>query len=54
LQKRLTFEKTETIREYYVHLVQSIIVQPRDPDYPKPPRRTLDSLDVMNIFLQEK
>jgi len=54
LQKRLTYGEIETIRENYVHLVQSIIVQPRDPDYPKPPRRTLDSLDVMNIFLQEK
>ena len=54
LRKRLTYSETEVIRENYVHLVQSIIVQPRDPDYPKPPRRTLDSLDVMNIFLQEK
>jgi len=54
LRKRLAFQEIEIIRENYVHLVQSIIVQPRDPDYPKPPRRTLDSLDVMNIFLQEK
>jgi|GEM_PF-2548818 len=54
LRKRLTFDESEIIRETYIHLIQSIIVQPRDPDYPKPPRRTLDSLDVMNIFLQEK
>ena len=54
LRTRLTFHESEMIRENYIHLVQSIIVQPRDPDYPKPPRRTLDSLDVMNIFFQEK
>jgi hypothetical protein len=53
LRKHLTFHETETIRETYIHLIQSIIVLPRDPEYPKPPRRTLDSLDVMNIFLQE-
>ncbi|MCL2117077.1 MAG: hypothetical protein FWH27_01490 [Planctomycetaceae bacterium] len=53
LRKRLPFHDVEVIRETYLHLVQSIIVQPRDPEYPKPPRRTIDSLEVMNIFLQE-
>ncbi len=53
LRKRLTFDETGVIRETYIHLVQSIIVQPRDPEYPKPTRRTIDSLEVMNIFLQE-
>jgi hypothetical protein len=53
LRQRLSFQEKEIIRETYLHLVQSIIVQPRDPDYPKPPRRTIDSLEVMNIFLQE-
>ena len=53
LHKHLTFDEIEIIRETYLRLVQSIIVQPRDPNYPKPPRRTIDSLDVMNIFLQE-
>ena len=53
LRRRMTFNEIGVVRETYLHLVQSIIVQPRDPDYPKPPRRTLDSLEVMNIFLQE-
>ena len=53
LRKCMTFDEIEVIRETYIHLVQSVIVQPRDPDYPKPPRRSLDSLEVMNIFLQE-
>lgn len=52
-RKRLAFPEIEVIRETYLHLVQSIIVQPRDPDYPKPQQRTIDSLEVMNIFLQE-
>ena len=53
LRNRMTFQEIETIRETYLHLIQSIIVLPRDPEYPKPPRRTIDSLEVMNIFLQD-
>ena len=53
LRKRLTLEQTGVIRETYIHLVQSIIVQPRDPEYPKPAKRSLDSLDVLSIFLRE-
>ena len=53
LRKRLAFQESEVIRETYLHLIQSIIVQPRDPDFPKPQQRTLDTLEVMNIFLQE-
>lgn len=53
LLKRLTFDQAGVVRETYIHLVQSIIVQPRDPEYPKPARRTIDSLDVLNIFLRE-
>ena len=53
LRQRLTFQESEIIRETYLHLVQSIIVQPRDPEFPKSPRRSIDSLEVMNIFLQD-
>ena len=53
LRKRLTTEQSGVIRETYIHLVQSIIVQPRDPEFPKPAKRSLDSLDVLSIFLRE-
>ena len=53
LRKRLTYQDTEVIREAYLHLIQSIIVLPRDPDFPKSPQRTIDTLEVMNLFLQE-
>ena len=53
LKTSLTFDELGILREAYIHLVQSIIVQPRDPEYPKHPSRTIDSLEVLNIFLKE-
>ena len=53
LRKRMTYEQAGVIRETYIHLVQSIIVQPRDPEFPKPAKRSLDSLDVLSIFMRE-
>ncbi|MDR1382387.1 MAG: hypothetical protein LBJ67_00860 [Planctomycetaceae bacterium] len=53
LRKLLTFEEASIIRESYIQLVQAIIIQPRDPSYPKHPRRSIDALEVINIFLEE-
>jgi len=41
------------VRETYIKLVQAIITQPRDPAYPKHPRRSVDALEVLSIFLTE-
>ncbi|MCL2347307.1 MAG: hypothetical protein FWC50_03490 [Planctomycetaceae bacterium] len=53
LYRQLSAEERGMIRETYIKLVQAIITQPRDPAYPKHPRRSVDALEVLNIFLAE-
>ncbi|MDR1491225.1 MAG: hypothetical protein LBT05_00645 [Planctomycetaceae bacterium] len=53
LRNSLNFEEINIIRESYIQLVQSVIILPRDPAYPKHPRRSIDALEIINIFLEE-
>jgi len=53
LYRQLSSEERGIVRETYIKLVQAIITQPRDPAYPKHPRRSVDALEVLSIFLTE-
>jgi len=53
LSPRLTPSERGRISESYVHLIQSVLTQPQDPDYPKHPRRSIDALELLNLFIAD-